>query len=812
MAKRLDDETKRLLKQVVDHFDAEDRIVREQQLRKCRRLKLYWNNFSQIYWSESARDYRIYGADDLANAGVDQDYYDRPINVFRAFLETIIAALAIQIPGIVCVPDDAENPADLSTAKAGDKIAELLYKHNDVIFYWLHAIYIHCTEGMVASYTYEKSDKTYGTYEERQYEDEDVETYVCPHCGERLADDIFQGKLPFKAVAQDPQLLQPNPIDIAESELERNEFQPDDEDIDIHAALDEEGPLCPECLQSLDPELEKTKLTIPRFVGMTTKPKSRICFDVKGTLYVKVANYAKEQKDTPYLIDSYETHYSNALHRYPKLRDKLPKGSWSNAGVNDPYEQYARLNPQYRNAFPEEQVTIKNAWLRPSTFEILPDEDAKRLKREFPDGAKVVMVNDICADYENEALDDCWTFTRNPLHDFVNHDALGELLTNIQDIVNDLISLTLQTIEHGIAQTWADPAVVNFAAQEQIEAAPGYITPTKLQGGAKNISEAFFSTKSASLSPEIFQFYQIINQLGQFVSAAMPSIFGGSQESGSSRTASEYAMSRTASLQRLQTPWRMFGIWWKTTFGKAIPSYLKLIKRQGDERIVQKNDSGNFINVMVRRAEISGKIGSIEVENGDTIPVSDEQKAELVMRLMELNNVEIMAALTSPENLPFIRKIVKMPEFRLPGEDDRQKQYEEIQLLIQSEPIIIPPDELQMAIAQQTGNPALAQPTELPSVEVDPLVDNHEVEAVICRSWLVSEAGRLAKQENEAGYKNVLLHMKAHMDILAQQQMQQMAAAQAPPSNGKPNKPETPAKPKRDNQIEEVSDVRTPIQ
>jgi hypothetical protein len=29
---------------------------------------------------------------------------------------------------------DADNPADLSTAKAGDKIGELLYKHNDVIF------------------------------------------------------------------------------------------------------------------------------------------------------------------------------------------------------------------------------------------------------------------------------------------------------------------------------------------------------------------------------------------------------------------------------------------------------------------------------------------------------------------------------------------------------------------------------------------------------------------------------------------------------------------------------------------------------
>jgi len=824
---KLDDEIKRLLKIVVDHFDSEDRIVRERQLRHYRRLKLYWNNFSQIYWSESARDYRIYGADDLAYDGNDQEYYDRPVNVFRAFLETIIAALSIQIPGIVCVPDDAENPDDLSTAKAGDKIGELLYKHNDIMFLWLHALYIHCTEGMVACYVYEKEDKTYGTYEEKKYKNEEIESYVCPHCGERLKDEVFQqqlqqqqlpldqlGQIPGQQPNQQDQIVPPGPPDFEVSEEIRDGFAPDDDNIDINSELDEQGPLCTACLQSLDPELQKTKLTIPRFVGMNTKPKSRICFDIKGGLYVKVANYANQQKDTPYLIYSYETHYANALHTYPRLRDDLPQGGWAKSGVNDPYEQYARLNPQYRNAFPEEQVTVKNTWLRPASFEILNEEDCEKLTKLYPDGAKVVMVNDICADAENESLDDCWTLTRNPIHDFLNHDPMGELLTNLQDITNDLISLTLQTIEHGITQTWADPAVVNFEAQTQLEAAPGYITPTKLQGGSKNISESFFSTKSAALSPEIFQFYQIVQQLGQFVSAAMPSIFGGSQDSGSSRTASEYQMSRTASLQRLQTTWRMFSVWWKTIFGKAIPAYMKLIKRQGDERIVERKDSGSFVNTIIRRAEVSGKIGSVEIEHGDTIPVSDEQKADVVMKLMELNNMEIMNALTSPENLPFIRKVVKMPEFRLPGEDDRTKQHEEIQLLINSEPIIIPPDPIQIVMAQQQGQPPV--PTELPSVEVDLLVDDHQIEASICRSWLISEAGRLAKTDNPNGYKNVLLHMKAHMDILAQQQQAQMMAqaAQAsgqPPANGN-NGQRTPAKPKQEERVKEGSDARSPIQ
>src|SRR6202158_3542340 len=100
-----------LLKTVADLCDKEDRMTRERQIRHYRRLKLYWSNFSLIYWSEVAHDYKIYNRD-TNSTDTDQDYYDKPVNVFKAFLETIIAALSIQIPAVSCVPDDAENPLD----------------------------------------------------------------------------------------------------------------------------------------------------------------------------------------------------------------------------------------------------------------------------------------------------------------------------------------------------------------------------------------------------------------------------------------------------------------------------------------------------------------------------------------------------------------------------------------------------------------------------------------------------------------------------------------------------------------------------
>ena len=762
------EEISRLLKTVADNFYKEDSAVRERQIRHWRRLKFYWNNLSNVYWAEDIGDYVIAGANGVSGGGGnvsgDQGYYDKPVNVFKAFLETIIAALSIQIPSISCVPDDADNPLDLSTAKAGNKISSLIYRHNDIVLLWLHALYIYCTEGLIATYTYSKDDKEFGTYQKPKYKNEKIESYVCPNCFVELDEAMFNKGEEIK-------------------DKEINEFGPDDNDVALENA-ESRGIVCPECAVELDPNLQKSQLVIPKLIGFTTAPKSRICIEVYGGLYIKVALYAKEQSGTPYLDFSYETHYANALEMYPELKDKISQGGWQNSGMNNSYEQYGRLNTQYGAEYPSDVVTIHNTWLRPASFNILPEEDCNKLKKLFPDGTRIVFVNDVCAEYENENLDDCWTLNSNPLSDYLTYEPLGELVTNIQDIISDLISLTLQTIEHGIAQTWADPAVVNFDQYSQIEATPGLITPTKPVGGAKNISESFFNTKTATLSPEIFEFYRIIQELGQFVSGALPSIFGGKQGAGASNTASEYAMSQKMALQKLQTPWRMLTILWKKTMGKAIPLYMK--NMVDDERVVEKNAQGKYVNTFIRRSELEGKIGDIELEPSDQLPVSEDQQKDFIMKIMELNNAELQAALLSPENLPFLRKVVRIPDFKLPGEEDRQKQYEEIQELIQGEPLLSPPDPMEIEMSIMEGLPE-PQEQELPSIEIDELIDNHKIEADICRSWLISEEGRLAKKENPLGYKNVLLHMKQHMDFLQQTQMASLPTEEeTPDSSSKP--------------------------
>lgn len=762
MSKVPDIEIQRLLKEVVDHFDKEDVAVRERQIRTWRRLKLFWEGFQKAWYSEVAHDWRIW--DEVKGDDTEQSYYDKPINVFRAYLESIIAALSVTVPPIKCFPDDADNTLDLSTARAGDKIAQLVYRHNDVPLLWLHALFIYCTEGMVACYSYPKSDEKYGTYEKKQTEDVDEEHQYtrCPECGFTINDEILTPEMKMQIDALK-----------VKADLNKDKYNPDDEDIHIQDEIQNSNEdLCPACLMMIAPELQRETLVVTRLIGVTQEPKTRVCLEAYGGLYVKVANYAQKQADTPYLIYAYETHYALAVERFEHLHGKnslTAKKIASSTGPKDPYEQWGRLSPQYQGEYPINTVTIRNAWLRSAAFNVLQDKkDIDRLKKLYPNGAKVVLVNDEFGEACNESLDDCWTLTHNPLSDYLHHDPLGLLLVSIQEITNDLISLILQTIEHGIGQTFADPGVLNFNAYRQLEAVPGGIFEATPKSG-KSIGDAFHEIKTATLSPEVMPFAQNIQTLAQLVSGALPSLFGGAMQGGG-ETASQYSMSRAQALQRLQNTWKMFTIWWKQIFGKVIPMFIE--ETHEDERDVQRNKDGSFVNVFIRKAEMEGKIGKVELETNENLPLTWSQQKDVIMQLLQAANPEVLAILGAPENLPVIREAIGLVDFFVPGEDDVEATYEDIKMLLNSEPI-------------ETGDMNMP---EMPSVEVDPDFSNPEIGFEIVRKWIISEAGRQAKIDNEAGYRNVLLYGRMYKMLQQQQAMQQAMAGQQQDNGAGPTK------------------------
>lgn len=779
---KLTDDEKALLKAVYDDCMKEDTAVRERQIRQWRRLKLLWEGYQRVWFNEVAHDWRVYDQD-LVDDDSDQAYYDRPLNVFKAYLESIIAALSVTVPPVKCFPDDADDTLDLATAKAGDKIAQLVYRHNNAGLKWLHALFVYATEGMVAFYTYEDYNKKYGTYEVNETEEieEETESLVCSVC-----------KFPLEQKESYPGQSQ----DMLNQEIDK--FGPSDIDAEIQSLIAQGKEICPQCQSVMDPTIKKEKFITTRIVGRIKEPKGRICIEAKGGLYVKIPNYSKTQDGLPYLIYSDEQDYSLVIEKYGHLHGnknlvrKLKGGN--QPGGPEWYAQWGRLSPQYQGEYPENVVTVNQAWIRPGKFNILHDaDDVKKLKKLFPNGVKVVYIDEEFAEACNQSLDDCWTLTENPLSDYLHFDPLGQSLVSVQEITNDLVSLVLQTIEHGIGQTFADPAVLDFNSYEQTSVLPGGVFPAKAKTGS-SLDAGFKELKTATLSPEVMPFSSYIQSMGQTVSGALPAIFGGQQEGAGGDTASGYSMSKSGALQRLQNTWKLFTTTWKEMFGKVIPMYISLVKE--DERDVQQTDDGNFVNTFIRKAELEGKIGKVELEANENLPLTWSQKKDLMMTLLQATNPQIMSILNAPENLPIIHEALGLVDFYLPGEDDVIKQYDEIKQLLASTPI--PSEE----VDPMTGQP---MPTEVPSVEIDPDYDNNQIEFETVRKWVISEAGRQAKTDNPEGYKNVLLHGRMHMMVMQQQMMQQQMAAAQGEGDNTPN--EKRDKTKDEAPIMEASDA-----
>ena len=295
---------------------------------------------------------------------------------------------------------------------------------------------------------------------------------------------------------------------------------------------------------------------------------------------------------------------------------------------------------------------------------------------------------------------------------------------------------------------------------------PRLMYPVKASLG-KAIAENFFQTHTATLSKEVDQFQNRLEQQAQFVLGSFPSIYGGTME-GTSGTLGEYAMSRNQALQRLQLIWKILVNFWPKVIEKAVRSYAKNLKE--DESFAKKQGE-SFINVWIRQSEVTGNVGLVEAEASESFPISWAQKRDILIQMIQYKDPNIAAALFHPENASMIARIIGFPELYIPGDEDRTKQLAEIAKLILAAPIpammpMTPMEQMaptpDMGQEQPFSQPAMDQPTVMP----EPELDNHAIHIEVIRAWANGSVGQSVRENNPQGYANVIAHLKMHMTML----------------------------------------------
>lgn len=712
---------------VVDEFDQHERPFRDIFVRYYKRNELFWDGYQYLFWSDTAHDWQgpQLISRDIQDPELIQDLsnFTKTINIYRAHGQSIIGALSTGLPQVRWYPEDSDNPEDITTAKTYGKISEHIERQNHTEMLFIKALYFLWNFGWCGAYTTHHADFKYGQVKVPIFgkQEQLISQSVCPLC---------QSELP--GAGPESEEDSSNDLTIETDSLEED-ILPNDLNEEFQNQNQDPTQVCPNCQESIVPQVMQGLESVPTVKEHVNVPKGQQKIELYGPLNLKISHSARRQEDVGVLILEDEYHYAQMRAIYPEHKEDIqPTTNLEN------YDRWAR---HLGNDVLQNLATCRRIWIRPWMFETLEDDDLiNKLKEKFPQGVYAVFINANFIEAYNEDLDDAWTLTVSPTATTIHEEPDGKPLIPIQEIVNELFNLELQTIQYGIPETFADQKVLDFDKYKQSQNDVGMVYPIQNPYPDQPISNSFYTLKTATLSKEIESFKQQLDEAGQFVVSSFPSIYGGPASSSSSKTLGEYEQSRNQALQRLSLRWKMLNNWYPMVMSKAVKGYIQNLLE--DEKYT-KYEGSNPITVWIKREEMAGKVGLADSETSEQFPISWAQKSAMIFKLMGLNDPRVGEIFFSdPENIGFMSRMFGLTELHIPGEDDRNKQLREISDILKGLP-----------------------------VQVDPNVDNHQIEATVCRDWLVSDKGLDCKTNNPQGYMMVMQHMMQHNQIIQQQQM-----------------------------------------
>jgi hypothetical protein len=372
-------------------------------------------------------------------------------------------------------------------------------------------------------------------------------------------------------------------------------------------------------------------------------------------------------------------------------------------------------------------------------------------------------------------MDDHWRVLHALPGDGQNRPSVGDSLVQVQERYNTLSNMQAETYEYGIPPIYADPQVLDFDALANQVAEPAAHFPARARPG-QPLAAGFFQPAPAQVPPDMIRHQQdLIGPVSQFLTGLFPAVFGGNMEDV--KTASGYAMARDQAMGRLGLVWRRLKQFYGEVMLLGVDCFRK--NRPEDVDVPLLGPDGTLDARMIRVGDLKGNI-CVHPEADETFPRLKSQQRGVLQQLFGLKDPLIQEALAEPANLGYIKNVLGLTELVIPGEDSRNKQLREIQVLLSSAPIVVrqrvagdqdagtQPGSLDSGLqnaqtSARDDNPMGGGVVVLPSVVVDVLMDDHAVEFEECKRWANSEAGQSAKITNPAGFANVRAHAEAHL-------------------------------------------------
>jgi len=800
------------LRELVRQYREEGVVARRHEIRRVRQARLFWQGLQYAWWNPNDMNWHLpfeqKSSDDRTLEEMPR--YQFVTNFYQGFGLSFVAVISQDVPSVRFYPQSAQSLLDIAAAKVASDVAELIERNNRVEELLTAIGYFLWTDGKLGAYVrYVEDGARFGFREQEIVAPVEIalgeDRWVCPGCGKEMAsengddsDEAQQvGEIKVRSLDSRLQTVQTYARD--DSDEGSPAFQEDRPGVDEAAQAGVQVPQrrsCPECAAEM--ELRRTeRVTVPRVVETRRIANGQEVISIVGGLELNTPVWANEMHEFPYLQWQTEVHRAKLKAAYPLAAEKIE--SAPSMGAEDVYARVSRISVEQGlpSIHPGDAlmnlITFDRTWLRPWAFYGVEDEDVRReLLALFPDGCYVAFAGDVFCEARNERMDDHWRVLHALPGDGQNRPSVGDSLVQVQERYNVLSNMQAETYEYGIPPIYADPQVLDFDSLANQVAEPAAHFPARARPG-QPLAAGFYQPAPAQVPPDMVRHQQeLIGPVAQFLTGLFPAIFGGNMEDV--KTASGYALARDQAMGRLGLVWRRLKQFYGETMLLGVECFRK--NRPEDVDVLLLGPDGMLDARAIRVADLKGNI-CVHPETDETFPRLKSQQRGVLQQLFGLKDPLIQEALAEPANIGYVKNVLGLTELVVPGEDSRNKQLREIQVLLSRSPILVEAsnggdgvfsnggtkDAQTMPGSPDSGLPETQTSARddnntrlgpdafhmvvLPSVAVDLLLDNHAVEFEECKRWANSEAGQAARMTNPAGFANVRAHAEAHLRAMA---------------------------------------------
>lgn len=728
----LEDDLQKELLYLIDNFEKQADAYRRPHLRRMLEAEEFWKGNHYNIWDERTSRWYSPFEGSLANRTDEAlPRLDYVTNQYLALGWSTIAAITRKPPRARTQPKSASNEKDIATSKACDSICDLIERNNKMEEKAERMAYLCWTQGGFGGYVRFVRDEEFGTKDEPEYSLQTIEIapdrYMCPGCGNETPQSAAQSMGPMFAG------------------------------------------ICPQCGTTVtDQDFQPAEYgQVPVVSGYKKVAEGKEIIDISGLIQLKMLPGASEFKGTPYLIDSTLQHEAALRAAYPLKADKI--GNQASGNVADEYDRRVQAQlaqaPHPHGFFTstatglQGMVTYKRCWIRNWGLWAHPKKEIReRLLAKFPDGCYVAFAEKQFLEARNENVDKFWKICLALPGNGLYRQGMGDSTISINKRLNDTENIKQEFIEHSAFPTLiADGRFISAEGWQNRKQEAGSLFLVQPENAGMSIPlQNMLYQPTMRLDGNIYEHGSNLIELGQFMSGAYPSIFGGGMPHN--ETAHGYAEARDAALGRLQMVWKKCKNFHAEIMQIAIECFRE--NRTEDAELTVMEKSQQFASQYIHLEDLQGNI-TVFIEDDEDWPATIGEVRDYMTELAQYSPQLFQGITSNPANASFTKKYLASPDVVVPGEDQYIKQLRIIDQL--TAPGSVP--------VQGPPNPVTGAPGQwIPSIQPDMWLDDHMICIAANKAW-AAEKGLDVKMVNPMGYMNVLANTQAHIQMMQQEQM-----------------------------------------